>query len=75
MMFENEVLRKVSGPKRDEVTGEWRKLLKEELYALYSPDIFPVIKSTRMRESGSVACIGERRGQMHTRFWWGNLCE
>jgi hypothetical protein len=49
-MFENRVLRRLFGSKRDEVTGEWRKLHKEELYDLfYSPHIVRVIKSKRMR--------------------------
>ena len=49
-VFENKVLRKVFGPKRDEVTGEWRKLHNEELNDLYSlPNIVRVVKSRRMR--------------------------
>jgi len=57
------VLRRIFGPKRDEVTGEWRKLHNEELNNLYSsPDIVRVIKSRRMRWSGHVACMGEGRG-------------
>ena len=62
-MFENRVLRRIFGPKRDEVTREWRKLHKEELYHLYSsPNNFRVIKSRRMRWAGHVERIGERRG-------------
>jgi len=62
-MFENRVLRKVFGPKRDEVTREWRKLHKEELNDLYSlPNIFPVVKSRRIRWAGHVARMGEDRG-------------
>ena len=62
-MFENRVLRRVFGPKRDEVTGEWRKLHNEELDDLYcSPNIIRVMKSRRMRWAGRVACMGERRG-------------
>ena len=62
-VFENKALRRIFGPKRDEVTGEWRKLHKEELYDLYySPHIVRVIKSKRMREDGRVACMGEGRG-------------
>ena len=50
-------------PKRDEVTGEWRRLHKEELYVLYfSPNIIRVIKSRRMRWMGHVERIGDRRG-------------
>ena len=61
-MFENRVLRTVFGPKRDEVTGEWRKLHNEELRDLYSlPNIVRVVKSRRMRWAGNVARIGEGR--------------
>jgi len=61
--FENRVLRRIFGPKRDEVTGEWRKLHNEELNDLYcSPNIVRVIKSRRMRWAGHVAHMGERRG-------------
>jgi hypothetical protein len=56
-------LRKVFEPKRDEVTGEWRKLHNEELNDLYSlPDIVRVVKSRRMRCAGHVACMGKERG-------------
>jgi hypothetical protein len=62
-VFENKVLRRIFGPKRDEVTGEWRRLNNEELYALYSsPNIIRVIKSRRLRWAGHVAHMGERRG-------------
>jgi hypothetical protein len=62
-VFENKVLRKIFGPNRDEVTGEWRKLHNRELYALYSsPNIIRVIKSRRLRWAGHVARMGERRG-------------
>src|SRR5215469_4290219 len=62
-VFENRVLRRVFGPKRDEVTGEWRKLCNEELRDLYSlPDIVRVVKSRRMRWAGHVARMGEGRG-------------
>jgi len=62
-MFENRVLRRVFGPKRDEVTGEWRKLHNEEISHLYSlPNIVLVIKSRRMRWAGHVARMGEVRG-------------
>ena len=59
----NRVLRRVFGPKRDEVTGEWRKLRNEELRGLYSlPNIVRVVKSRRMRWAGHVARMGEGRG-------------
>jgi hypothetical protein len=62
-VFENKVLRRIFGPKRDEVTGEWRKLHTEELHDLYSsPNIVWVIKSRRMRWVGHVAHMGEERG-------------
>ena len=61
--FENRVLRRILGPKRDEVTGEWRKVHNEGLNDLYSlPNIFRVIQSRRMRWAGHVARIGEGRG-------------
>jgi hypothetical protein len=57
------VLRRIFGPKKEEVTGEWRRLHNKELYALYSsPNIFPVIKSRRLRWAVHVARMGERRG-------------
>jgi hypothetical protein len=60
-VFENRVLR-IFGPKRDEVTGEWRKLHNEELHKMYSsPDIIRQVKSWRMRWAGHVACMGEER--------------
>ena len=62
-VFENMVLKKIFGPKRGEVTGEWRKLHNEELNDLYSsPNIVRVIKSRRMRWAGHVARMGEGRG-------------
>jgi hypothetical protein len=61
-VFENRVLRRIFGPKRDEVTGEWRKLHNEELHNLYSsPRIIRQVKSRRMRWEGHVARMGEER--------------
>jgi hypothetical protein len=61
-VFENRVLRRVFVPKRDEVTGEWRKLHNEELNGLYSlPNIVRVVKSIRLRWAGRVARMGEGR--------------
>jgi hypothetical protein len=61
-VFENKVLRRMFGPKMDEVTGEWRKLHNEELRDLYSsPSIIRVIKSRKMRWAGHVAQMGEKR--------------
>ena len=62
-MFENRVLRRIFGPKRDGVTGEWRKLHNEELNELYSsPNIVRVIKSRRLKWAGHVARMEEGRG-------------
>ena len=59
-VFENRVLRRIFGPKRDEITGEWRKLHNEELNYMYcSPNIVQVIKSRRMRLAGHVAHMGK----------------
>jgi len=67
-LFRNMVLRRIFGPRRDEVTGEWRRLNNEELNDLYSsPNIVRVIKSRRMRWVGHVAHIGEERGRIG--FW------
>jgi len=66
-VFENRVLRRVFGPKRDEVTGHWTKLHDEELWDLYSlPNIVRVVKSIRMRWAGHVARMG--RGEVCTGF-------
>jgi hypothetical protein len=60
-VFENRVLKRIFGPKRDEVTGEWRKLRNLELHDLYSsPSIIRIIKSRRMRWSGHVARMREK---------------
>jgi hypothetical protein len=62
-VYENRVLRRVFGPKRNEVTGEWKKLHNEELNDLYSlHNIVRVVKSRRMRWAGHVARMGEGRG-------------
>ena len=62
-IFENRMLRRIFGPKRDEVTREWRKLHNEKLNDLYSRhSIFRVTKSRRMRWAGHVARMGEKRG-------------
>jgi len=61
-VFENRVLRRIFGPKKDEATEEWRKLHKEELHDLYSSqNTVLVIKSRRMISEGHVACMGESR--------------
>jgi len=62
-VFENRVLRRLCGPKRDEVTGKWRILHNEELRDLYSlPNIVRVVKSRRMRWAGHMARMGEGKG-------------
>jgi hypothetical protein len=73
-VFENMVLRRIFGPRRDEVTWEWRRLRNGELNDLYfSPNIVRVIKSRRMRWVGHVAHIGEERGAIGS--WWGSRRE
>jgi hypothetical protein len=62
-VFENKVLRRIFGPRRDEVTGDWKRLHNEEINVLYCPpNIVRVIKSRRMRWAGHVARMGEERG-------------
>jgi hypothetical protein len=62
-VFENRALRRIFGPKWQEVTGEWRKLHNEKLHGLYSsPNIVRMIKSRRMRWAGHVSYMGERKG-------------
>jgi len=69
-VFENRVLRRIFGPKRDEVTVEWRKLHNEELNDLYcSPNNVRAIKSRIMRRAGHVARMGERRGVYRGLVW------
>ena len=69
-VFENRVVRRIFGPKRDEITEEWRKLHNEELNDLYSsPNIVRVITSRRMRWAGHVARMGERRGVYRVLVW------
>jgi hypothetical protein len=71
-VFENRVLRRIFGPKRDELTGEWKKLHNEELNNLYcSPNIIRVIKN----EMGVACSAYRRKGEAYTVFWWGNLKE
>jgi hypothetical protein len=71
-VFENRVLWRMFGPKRDEVTGEWRKLHNEEFNELYSlPNIVRVVKSRRMRWAGHVA----RKEEVCKGCWWGCLKE
>jgi len=76
-VFENRVLKRMVGPKRDEIKREWRKLHNEELNDLYSsPNIVGVIKSSRMRRAGRVARMGEKRKGVYGFFFGGgNLRE
>jgi hypothetical protein len=68
-VFENRVLRRIFEPKRDEVTGEWRKLHNEELHDLYSlPSIIRIIKSWGMRWADHVARTGRRGTRID--YWW-----
>jgi len=65
------VLRRIFGPERDKVTGEWRKLPNEELNGLYSsPDIIRAIKSKRVGWAGHAERMGERRGYTGSRLKW-----
>jgi hypothetical protein len=70
-VFDNRVLRRIFGPKRDEITGEWRKLHNEELHGLYSsPSIITriIIKYRRMKWAGHVARMGRRGTRIG--YWW-----
>jgi hypothetical protein len=68
-VFKNRVLRRIFGPKRDEVTGGWRKLHNEELRDLYSsPSIIRIMKARRMRWAGHVARMGRRGTRIG--YWW-----
>ena len=71
-VFGNRVLRGIFGPKGEDVTGDWRRLHKEDLHDLCSsPYIIRVIKSGRLRLAGHVARRGEKR--ISYKLWWGNL--
>ena len=71
-VFENRVLRRIFGPRRDEITEDWRQLYYEVHIDLYtSHNIFRVINSRRVRLAGRVARMG--RGEAYARFRWGNL--
>jgi hypothetical protein len=73
-MFDNMVLRRIFGPRRDEIMGKWRRLHTKELNDLYSsPNIVRVIKSRRMRLAGNVVRMGEKKGCIGS--WWGNRRE
>jgi hypothetical protein len=75
-VFENRVFRRTFGPKGEEVKEEWISPNNEELYDLSClPHIIRLIKSRRMRFVGNLARMEERRGEVHTGFWWRNLRE
>jgi hypothetical protein len=68
-VFENRMLRRLFGPKRDEETGGWRKLHNEEFHNLYSsPSVITMIRPKRMKWTGHIAQMG-RRG-VHIGYWW-----
>jgi hypothetical protein len=70
-VFEKRVLRRMFGPKRDEMTGDWRKLHNEEICNFYSsPSIIRMIKSRGMRWVGYVPRMGDRIRGMHIGYWW-----
>ena len=65
----------IFGSKREEVTGDWRKLHNEQLHILYcTPDIIWVNKSRKMKWAGRVTRMGGKQ-KIHTEFWWGNMRE
>jgi hypothetical protein len=69
-VFENRVLRRIFGGKRDEITGDWRKLLNEELNDLYAlPNIIRVIKMRKIRWAGHVARMGGEERRIHGFVW------
>ena len=68
------MLRRIFGPKRDEVTGEWRKMHTEELNDMYSPPNIVQVIILRMSWVRPEARMGERE-EVYTGFWWGNLRE
>jgi hypothetical protein len=69
-VFDNKVLRRIFGPKRDEVTDEWRKLHNKELHDFYSsPSIIRITKSRRMRWAGHMARM-EEKGNAKKVYWW-----
>jgi hypothetical protein len=73
-VFKNGVLRRIFGPKRDEITRDWRKLRNEELNDLFcSPSIFWLVKLRRIRWALHVARMG--RNEVYIGFWWGNVRE
>jgi hypothetical protein len=68
-LFENRMLRRIFGPKRDKVAGGWRKVHNEELHNLYSSlNIVTMIKPKRMRWTGHIARMGEKRNDIG--YWW-----
>jgi hypothetical protein len=73
-VLENRVLRRIFGPKREKVAGDWRRLHNEELHNVYAlPDIIRVVKSRKMRWAGLAACMGDMK--MCIKFWLENLKE
>jgi hypothetical protein len=72
-VLENRVLKKIYGPKMNEITEEWRRLLNQELCNMFSSDVIWVIRLRRMRWADCVACMAERT--MYIGFWWKNLRE